>query len=383
MLFRTAASDTVFQNADADLASSRTIMEGFYTMGIDRLTGKRPAFINFTQNLLLENVATLFPKEYLVVEVLEDVEPTPEIVRACRDIVEQGYTLALDDFIYKPELTPLIEIASIIKFDFLLSTPTEVYEMLQQMNTTGKLLLAEKIETMEMFEVASSMGFSLFQGYFFAKPVTFSAKNLSPLAVNQLSLLKALNSGDDLDFGSLARIIRNDVALSYKLIKLVNSSFFGLRSKVTDIRHALAVLGLKEVRKWISLLGMAGLSDGKPDELVRMSMIRGRFMEQMRPLCRVKLSAESLFLTGLFSMVDVLMEQPMEKALGSMSLDDGITDALIRHKGTMFGLLLMIISIEQGKWDELDKLCNAYGLDSNRVSDEYLKAVQICDEMNF
>ncbi|GHU88906.1 hypothetical protein FACS1894202_05960 [Clostridia bacterium] len=383
LLFRSNNKDNFFQGVDADQASSRTIMEGFQTMGIDKLTDRHPAFINFTQNLLVGNFATLFPKEYLVVEVLEDVDPTPEVVAACRSLVEQGYTLALDDFVYRPELEPLIEIASIIKFDFLISSPTEVSEMLTQMNVTGKLLLAEKIETMEMFELAASMGFVLFQGYFFSRPVTFSAKEISPLAVNHMLLLKEINSGQAVDFAKLSKIIRNDVALSYKLLKLINSSYFGLSFSITDVQHAVTALGLKEVRKWISLLGMAGLSDDKPDELIRMSMIRGRFMEQLKPYCKkIKVSAESLFMTGLFSLVDVLMDQPMKQALSGMSLDKEITDVLVNHKGSMAGLLLMAISIEQGKWGLLDKLCATHEMDVDVVSEQYLFAMQECDAMH-
>lgn len=381
LLFRSSSQAGSFGNVDADLATSRIIMESFQTMGIDKITGRKPAFVNFTGTLLHENIATLFPKELLIIEILETVNPSPEIVAICRDLCNKGYILALDDFYYRPELDPLIKMSKIIKFDFMLFTPEENMRMLKYIDTKGKLLLAEKIETQGMFDLAVRLGFSLFQGYFFSKPVTMTSKNLAPLKINYLTLLKAMNTEDDMDFDRISRIIRNDVALSHKLLRMANSAYYGMRSEITDIKRALAVLGAKEIRKWIYLLTFMELGPGKPDELIKMSMIRGYFMEKLAKPCHLSSSEDNLFLTGLFSLIDVLMDQPMGIALADIPLASEVRDALLEHTGRLFDLLQMVVSLEKGAWEKTDSLASSFGLSTGQVSEVYLKAMQWCNSI--
>ena len=383
LLFRSGAGDRTSAVTDADQATSRVVMESFYSRGVENITGGKPAFINFTSLLLLENTATLFPKEQLVVEILEDVDPTPEIVSACRELYKKGYTLALDDFEYRPELDPLIKISKIIKFDFLLSTPEDISVMLSQIDLKGKKLLAEKIETNEMFELAGEMGFTLFQGYFFSKPVTLSAKALSPLKVSYVQLLREISSEDEIDYRKLAATIRNDVALSYKLLKLVNSAYYGLRSKVTDVVRALAIIGTIEVRKWVFMISLMGLSSDKPDELVKMSMIRGRFLENLNIRWIRTHSNENVFQAGLFSMIDVLMDMPMEAALEGIYLADEVRDALVGRSGSLYDMLELAISLERSNWDKADELAARIRVEPGHVTEEYLDAVKWCNEIPF
>ena len=383
LLFRSGAADKTSSVTDADQATSRVVMESFYSRGVENITGGKPAFINFTSTLLLENTATLFPKEQLVVEILEDVEATPEIIDACSTLHKKGYTLAMDDFEYRPELEPLIKLSKIIKFDFLLSTPEEISEMLRSIDLKGKKLLAEKIETNEMFKLAGDMGFTLFQGYFFSKPVTLSAKTLSPLKISYIQLLKEISSEDEINYKKLAATIRNDVALSYKLLKLVNSAYYGLRSKVTDVVRALAIIGTIEVRKWIFMISLMGISSDKPDEIVKMSMIRGRFLENLNMRWIRTHSNENVFQTGLFSMIDVLMDMPMEAALEGIYLADEVREALVGHSGSLNDMLELVISLERSDWDRAEELAALLKLDAGRVTEEYLDAVKWCYEIPF
>lgn len=383
LLFRSSAADKTSGVTDADQATSRVVMESFYSRGVDSITGGKPAFINFTERLLLENTATLFPKEQLVVEILEDVEPTPEIIEACRDLYKKGYVLAMDDFIYRPEFDPLIEMSQMLKFDFLLSEPDEISSMLRKINHKGKKLLAEKIETNEMFDLAAKMGFTLFQGYFFSKPVTLSAKALAPLKISYVSMMKEISSEDEIDYRRLGETIRNDVALSYKLLKLVNSAYYGLRSKVKDVVRALAIIGTREVRKWVFMISLMGLSSDKPDEIVKMSMIRGRFLENLNMRWIKTHSNENVFQTGLFSMLDVLMDMPMESALEGIYLADEVRDALVGQKGGIYDMLLLVVSLERSDWDKTDELTARLKIDARNVTEEYLEAVKWCNEMPF
>jgi len=383
LLFRSNSTAKDYADADADQASSRVIMESFYSWGLDSITGGKPAFINFTPLLLLENTATLFPKERLVVEILENIEPTSDIIDSCTALYKKGYTLAMDDFIYRPELDPLIKICKIIKFDFLLCSPEEIADMLSRMDLKGKWLLAEKIETFEVFDIAAKLGFSLFQGYFFSKPVTLSAKALSPLKISYVTLLREINSESYLDYRKLTATIRNDVALSYKLLKLVNSAYFGLRTEVRDITQAITIIGTIEIRKWIFMIALMGLCYDKPDEIVKISMIRGRFLENLNIKSLRILSNESVFLTGLFSMLDVLMDVPMISALEGIHLDNEVRAALIEHTGILYALLELGISLERSDWDKVDKLASLLNIEPKLVSVEYLNAVKWCNDIQF
>lgn len=383
LLFRSNSTEGFFSDTDADQATSRVVMESFYSSGLDSITGGKPAFINFTSLLLQKNTATLFPKERLIIEVLESVKPTKEIVKACRALNRMGYTLALDDFIYRPELEPLIEISKIIKFDFLLSPPEEIEYMLGQIDCKGKWLLAEKIETNEVFDCAVKMGFKLFQGYFFSQPVTFSAKSLAPLKVNYVTLLKEMHSDNYLDYRKLAATIRNDVALSYKLLKLVNSAYFSPQAEVQDITQAITMIGTIEIRKWILMIALMGLCSDKPDEIVKMSMIRGRFLENLNMKSAHVRSNESVFHTGLFSMLDVLMDMPMVSALDGICLANDVREALIEHTGVLYDLLELSISFERSNWDRVDELTACLNIDTALVSVEYLNAVKWCNEIQF
>ena len=233
---------------DPDKASCNVMLNSFNLIGIENLTAGKKAFINFTENLLEKEVATLFSRENLVIEILETVKPSKEIVDSCKELKKQGYTLALDDFIFQKEYIPLIEIADIIKIDFLATPKDELKSLTMGLKPYNTMLLAEKIETYKDFENAKEWGYSLFQGYFFSKPIILSIQDIPPLKINYLQLLQKINE-DAFNFNEIAEIISRDISLSYKLLRLVNSVAFGLRNKIKSVKHALVIMGTKEVKK--------------------------------------------------------------------------------------------------------------------------------------
>jgi EAL and modified HD-GYP domain-containing signal transduction protein len=360
--------------SDPDKASSETIMSSFYGNSIEKITGDKPAFINFTQNLLEAGIATLFPNQYLVVEILEDVAPLPSVAEACRLLKEAGYTIALDDFVYRPELEPLIQWADIVKIDWLDADPEEIREVVRKLRPRSPRLLAEKVETHEIFQQAMDMGFSYFQGYFFSKPVIVSNKKIDPLMINYIQLIRQV-SRTDVDFAYLARIIRRDVVLSYRLLRLVNSAYFGARHEVKSIRHALAILGLREIKKWISLLAMIGITSGKSDEIIRTSLIRGRFLETFGARHCRSLDSEQLFMSGLFSLLDVIMEMPMADVLPQLSGVTEIEEVLIESRGPIADILGIIAAYEHGKWEDAVERCRCFGVTEEQLLRLYLDAV--------
>ena len=381
LLFRSGAAENIYDSEEADQATSHVAMESFFSRGVDAITGGKPAFVNFTSRLILENTATLFPKDKLVIEILENVEPTPEIIAACRELSALGYILALDDFVYKPELEPLIDLCKIVKIDFLSNTPQDITRTVRQLPRKGLWLLAEKIETNEMFDLAKQMGFYLFQGYFFSKPETMASKALSPLKLSYLTLLRETSQGDDMDTRHVAQAIRDDVALSYKLLRLVNSSYSSANIEVTEIIRAVSILGTVELRKWMFMIALLGLNSDKPDEIVKMSMIRGKFVESLNKKCHAAKSGESAFQTGLFSMLDVLMDMPINAALDGMTLADEVYAALVFDAGPLFDLLEIAFCFERGDWGRIDDLAALLNLSGDLLTKEYLEAVEWCNQL--
>ena len=299
LLFRNG-SKNYYEHVDGDEASNTVIANSFLTMGMQTVTGGKRAFINFTTNLLKNKVATSLPKDMIAVEILEDVEPDEEIILACRNLKELGYLIVLDDFVYHPRFQPLIELADIIKVDFLSTSYEERISILQQIGSTRIKFLAEKVETLEQYEEAFQLGFSYFQGYYFSQPIILSAKEIPNSKLNYLRLLYEINQ-PTVNFEELETILREDVSLSYKLLKFLNSAHFSFRSKVNSIRQALMLLGTDEVRKWAALITLKGLGEDKPDQLIMSSIIRAKFGEVIAKKIGLKDQASNAFFMGMFS----------------------------------------------------------------------------------
>ncbi|NLO47820.1 MAG: HDOD domain-containing protein, partial [Clostridiales bacterium] len=280
LLYRIDIGSTSFYDeVDPDTATSEAIMNTFHEIGIDRITNGKRAFVNFTKKLLLDQVATILPHRILVIEILENILPTPDVLEACRLLKKKGYILALDDFNMAPENMPFLDVADIVKIDFLATPPERIKPFIASVRKKSIKFLAEKLETYDDFEMAKSLGFTLFQGYFFCKPVIVSAETkLTPMQLHRMQLI-ALSFDPNINYTKIMSVIKQDIALSFRLFRVVNSAYFGLKYTVHNIRQALAILGMDEIKKWITLISMSELKDDKPNELITMSLVRARFME--------------------------------------------------------------------------------------------------------
>lgn len=374
LLFRSGFSE-FFDCADGDLASSKTIMNSFLLLGMDSLTGGRTAFINFTRNLLLGEVATIFPREQLAVEILETIEPDDEVIAACRRLKKLGFTIVLDDFIFKPELQRFVDMADIIKLDFRISGVRERQALINSLGHDRIRFLAEKIETRSEFEEAMTMGFSYFQGYFFARPEIVAGKDVPGYKLNYMQILREVHK-PDADFGELEEIIKRDVSITYKLLRFINSAAFGFAKKIQSIKQAISLLGLKEFRKWVSLVALSGMGDDKPEELVLTSMSRARFCELIAPRIGMKDRSSDLFLTGMFSMIDAFIDQPMEEILNDLPLSEAIKTALLGGENVYRTALETAISYEKGDWDSLGILKKRLGLGEEEFPHIFQSSIQ-------
>lgn len=361
---------------DGDIATSTVLSNSYFSIGMDALVGKKNSYINFTESLLLQKYPLLLPKETTVIEILENVNPTEDLVAACKEMALKGYQFALDDFVYTPELKPLIELAQIIKFDFRLSSMEQIRSYLEKIPQKDKItLLAEKIETPDEFKQAIEMGFDLFQGFFFCKPEIVTGKVIPGSQIALLQIMAEVNQpGFDID--KIEKLISPDVSLSYKLLRYINSAFFAKAQQISSIQQALVYMGEAEIRRFVSLIAMSNLAKGKPGELIRTSCIRGKFCELVGDIVKDGVKPAELFTLGMFSLIDAILDQPMEKIMDELPLDEGIKTALIDRQGPLVGYLFLIETYERGHWDQMAKICKVMKLAEEKLPEIYLQACE-------
>ena len=290
------------------------------------------AFVNFTDQLLANKIPLLFPRDKLIVEILEDVEAEEPVVVACRELRRKGYVLALDDFLYKSELKPLMELAHIIKIDLSLTPIDELAELADKLMPFGAKLLAEKVETYEEFHHALDLGFEYFQGYFFSKPEILKGKSPSPAKLTLLQIMAEANR-EDCRFSEIEQAIQRDVALSYKLMRYINSAYFRRAQEISSMKQALVLLGEKEIRRFVSLMTLANLAEDKPDELIRASIIRAKLCELLGRESHSQVDEGELFTVGLFSLIDAILDDSIENLMELLPLSADIKSALVQGKG--------------------------------------------------
>lgn len=368
-------TDKYLPEMDGDLATSQVLSNSVINIGMNEICGGKKSFINFTANLLIKQIPLLLPKENLVVEILEDVEPKEELLQACREMSNKGFLLALDDFVYIPKLRPLVEMADIIKFDFRLSTIEEIKSYIEQLPEPGPRLLAEKIETKEEYDIALEMGFEYFQGYFFCKPEIIKGKKIQASQLAQLEIMAAIN-GDDLDYEKLTNLVLHNVSISYKLLRYINSPFFAKPQKISSIKHALVYMGAPELRRFMSLVTISSLASGKPDELISIACIRGKFCELLGNMSGKKVDVSELFTVGMFSLLDTIIGQPMHDILDKIPLSPNLVTALVEKKGLLAAFLIMVVAYEQGRWPIVKTLAGKLKISENEVPALYLEACQ-------
>ncbi len=372
LLFRTGL-EPYFECADPDLATSSVVVDSFLLFGMKALTGGRRAFVNFPRNLLINGYAKVFPADQVVIEILESVSPDDRVVAACRDLRARGYTLALDDFALTVKHKPLLGLVDIVKVDFRLTSIQNRQTLKEIYGNRGIIFLAEKVETLSQFVEARDMGCSLFQGYFFGRPETLSSHEIPAYKHSYFHLLQAIHRPQP-DVGELEQIIRHETALSYKLLRYLNSAAFAFRMEIRSIRHALAMLGLNEVRKWVSVLALAGVAKDRPSELVITSMVRARFAELLAPEAGLADRAPEFFLLGLFSMMEAILERPFSEILADVPLSAAIKAALLNGSSPLRPIYEFIQSYEQGDWDEITRRAGELQLSESVVTEAYLEA---------
>lgn len=335
---------------DGDAASSQVLLNAFTELSIEQVVGKHKAFVNFTRTLL--SSPPPFNRQKLVIEVLEGLHVDTVMLHALKQLREQGYTIALDDFELTENNKDLVAYADIIKLDVLSLTPEKLKQHIDYLKPFGVTLIAEKVETYEMFEQCKALGFDLFQGYFLAKPRVITGRKISENKQTVLQLLSALYD-QDAPIEKIERMIAGDTILSFKLLRLVNSAAFGLSRKVESLRQAILLLGLNKLRNWVNLLALSNLS-GKPHELSVAALTRARMCEMIATHINQRNRPDAYFTVGLLSTLDAFLDSPLEELLGNLSLSESLNQAMLAHAGPEGMVLKLVQAHEQGHWQDID-----------------------------
>lgn len=372
LLFR--ASDTYFAEfTSGHEASSRVIVNSFINIGIERLVGSSLAFINVPEQLVLNDALLPMFHEQTVLEVLEDIPPTPEVVAGLKRLKSRGFQIALDDFVYQPAYRPFLELADFVKIDIENMRRDQIAEQLAQLRSYPVKLVAEKVETEDMYVLCRAQGFRYFQGYFFCRPRTLTERTLPPNEAVVLTLLQQLND-PALEASELEKTLAGDVTLSYKLLRYVNSAAFGMRREIESLKDAIILVGLNTIRNWATLILLGSINTGRPRELIKVAMIRARMCELLAEKQNPAIKPQ-MFIVGLLSVLDVIMEIPMANLLDHLALSAPIKFALLQQEGEHGALLKQTILYEQAQWETLLSM----GVDRNSVVSAYLEAVHWAD----
>ncbi|MCC6680528.1 MAG: HDOD domain-containing protein [Phycisphaeraceae bacterium] len=379
LLFR-SGMENAYSATDGELATARVIHDALNIIGLHHLVGEAVPFVNFPAASLIRGDFKLLPP-MSVVEVLETVEPTQQVIEACRQARHQGYMLALDDFVYSPGYEPLIDLADIIKIDFMANPTRQQREMfIRGFHRRNTCLLAEKVETHRDYREAMELGYGYAQGYFFSKPNILSGRDIPAFKRNYLMFLAEV-SHPELDFDRLEKVIKTEMSLSYKLLRQLNSAHFGFSNRIESVKHAMLLLGEIQLRKWAALVAVTCLAEDKPAELTRSAMVRARFCETSAADLDMPQRRFDLFLLGMLSMLDAVMDQPLHEALEQITLPIDVKTALLGGRNSLGDLLMLLGACEQGDLALFQTLACTLEIDPDHVAEHYTQAIRWTNEV--
>lgn len=370
LLFRDGIED-FFHSSDSNEASRNTL-DTSMLMGLNVLCDGRRAFINCTREVLLKEYVTLLPSSHTVVEILESVEPDDLVVAACQRLKESGYMIALDDFSLADTRERLTEFADIIKVELKQTTPEQQLQMIQKYGPWRCRMLAEKVETREDFLGARKAGFVYFQGYFFRRPELMQAREIPANRLNYIRMMQAV-SRPELDVREIENVIKGEASLCYRLLRYLNSAAFGFGSEIHSVRHALSILGEREVRRWIRLVATLGAGQHACSELVLSALVRARFCELLSP--KITHGDSDLFLMGLLSLMDSILETPMQRILESVPVDHETKSLLSGGASRLRPVYQLMLARESGEWRETADLAQALHLSDAEVAECFWQAI--------
>jgi len=373
-LFYRKSMNNFYEGLDDNQSTAELINNAFLAMSFNELTGGTRAFINFPGDMIIKEIPLLFPKEAIVVEILERVEISEKLIDACKNLSKKGYIIALDDFVFHESYLPLIELAHIIKIEFPVVNIDTQQQLINKYKGRIKFL-AEKVETREEYKLSLSMGYDYFQGYFFSKPVIIKVKMIESLNASLIRIVNEL-SQEEPEYHKITEIIKMDLGLSYKLLKMSNSVFFGASNKIYSIKQSLVQLGLSEIKKWIYLMLLKDIQSVENKELIKNCFIRAKFMELLAFEIGVKAKHLEYFMTGILSSIDILLNLSMEEIVEELPLTDDVRRALLGEDTEIRKALDLVLNYEIGNWREIELNCFSTNITQEKFINMYVQALK-------
>ena len=377
LLYR-CSENNCFLEMDDDQATAELIYNTFFILGLSNITEGKKAFINFSKKLINSDIPLLLPKDLVVLELLERDIVNQETIDACKKMRLEGYTIAADDFILSNDTQALLDVVDIVKIEFPCITVSEQSKIIQKYKSNAKFL-AEKIETREEYQQAVDLGYDYFQGYFFSKPSMLKSKDISAIDTNTFRIVDELNKPDP-NFTVITDIIEGDLGLTYKLLQLTNYVYYGTRNKITTINRALTYLGTKELYQWFSLMMIKDFQNIENVETIKLSLVRGKLMELLATETHSPYANEYFFL-GMFSLVDVLTNQPMESIVQRLPLPDRVISALLGEDNELSRILNFVVAHEKAESINAETL--GIKISGSAFIDLYIKAITWARSLNY
>lgn len=344
-------------------------------VGIEPFAADKLLFADLNQYLLLMGVPTNLhiPPEQLVCTLPCTIPQDDLILEKCRNLLGRGYRLALNGFPLQAPKSPLMEMVSYVFLDYGANNySTQLKAMMPYLQE--KYVIISNLPDSASYDKVSSIPRAYFSGRFYSQPITRNAGPISPLKVNALHLLSQTNQ-EDFDLGEVAQVVEKDPSISIALMRFINSPALGMRQKISSIRNAVAILGQKEMRRWVNVAVSVSLAEDRPGEITRLSLVRAKFAENLANYYEMGVLAPSLFMAGLFSLLDVILERPMEDAINEISVDERVRMALVERKGPLYEVLDLIYAYEQASWDKVSINMIRNNLDVESITGAFIDAL--------
>ncbi|MDQ6964405.1 MAG: HDOD domain-containing protein [Mariprofundales bacterium] len=357
--------------------TAQVLVHTLMDIGLDNLVGEYRAYMDATSSFMMDDILNKLPPEKVSFTLLQDTPITEELIDGIRELKGKGYTIIIDDFIYSPQLEVAMELADVVKIYYPAVRHCLAEEVAQLRRFKVKLLISG-IDSHDAMEACKPLNFDLYQGDFFCQPDTIDGKTLTD---NKMAILRALQqviSAQAVD--EIEDVVKQDVALSYRLLKYINSAAFGMNREIISIKQALTLLGLDNIRRWLSLLSLAAIGEHKPPELIKISLVRGKMLELTASMMGYD-NQSDYFILGMFSVLDALLDQPMKRALEGIALPQEVHDGLMKPDSSMGVLLTIVRFIEHNSWQQAEAACLVIpNLNAHLLMQQYLQAIRWADE---
>ncbi|AYE35063.1 EAL and HDOD domain-containing protein [Clostridium septicum] len=384
LLYRSSL-DNKFDSSVKPEEATYKVIQNISSFGLDKLTNNKMALVNFPEEVINSNMATLLPKEKVIIEVLENVKPTKEVIDNLRFLKRKGYYVALDDVSNLNQVMKFINIVDIIKVDFKLSTKEERKEIANFfMKNNFKLynikLLAEKIESKADFKEAIELNFKYFQGFYFSTPSVIIGEDIAVRNITIFNVLIELLK-EEFDLSRIESIIISDVALSYKFLRFINSAYFSFVQEIDSIRQGIMLIGMEELRKWLSIVSVVEMRLSKSEEYANNTVIRAKFCEEVMAKINYKEKGNA-FMVGLFSDLHVMMRKDIQSVVDELPVSFNVKEALLGKDNILRYILNLTLAYEELNTDLVYKISNRVGLNIDNLGQIYLNTIEWAKRIN-